>query len=58
MGEAANLIRQNIKDSVWMGIDHGGWFMLDGIFFLNDQITIGRKLSKNYPPEPTLFELL
>ena len=21
--EAANLIRQSIKDSVWMGIDHG-----------------------------------
>lgn len=25
-------------------------------FLLNDQTTIGRKLCKNYPPEPSVFE--
>ena len=52
--EAANLIRQSIKDSVWMGIDHGaGLVRWD---FLNHQTTIGRKLNKDHPPEPTVFE--
>lgn len=25
-------------------------------FFFNDQTSIGRKLNKDHPPEPTLFE--
>lgn len=54
--EAANLIRQSIKDSVWMGIDHGAGLVRWGCFFFNDQTTIDRKLNKDHPPEPTLSE--
>lgn len=33
--EAANLIRQSIKDSVWIGIDHGAGLVRWGfVFFL------------------------
>lgn len=32
-----------------------GQVLLDGIFF-NDQTSIGRKLNKDHPSEPTLFE--
>lgn len=32
--EAANLIRQSIKDSVWIGIDHGAGLVRWDFFFL------------------------
>ena len=51
----ANLIRQSIKDSVWLGIDHGA-DLVRWNFFFNDQTTIAIKLKKIHSPEPTLFE--
>lgn len=41
--ETANLIRQSIKDSAQMGIDHRAGLIR--FFFLSDQTTIGRKLN-------------
>lgn len=55
MVEAANLIRQSIKDSAWMDIDHGAGLVRWDFFFFNDQTTIGRKLNKDHLPEPTLL---
>lgn len=52
--EAANLIRQSIKDSVWMVLIMGH-VSLEGIFLIIKQ-TIGRKLNKDHPPEPTFLE--
>lgn len=49
--EAANLIRQSIKDSVCMGIDHWVGFMRWYSLFWDDQTTIGRMTC---PPEATL----